>query len=244
MASIYWSCHGFSQECENTIDYRSIDNASNTEEIKSVTLKIDKTNPETSITPVKDGWYNSDVTLNLQSTDSLSGVAKTEYKVNDGDWQEYNGSIVLTSEGINKVQYRSTDNAGNVEETKSVDVKIDKTAPTLNVSFDQSVITEKNHKLVPIKASVKANDNLSGIASIELVSIVSNQPDNGKGDGNTTQDIQGAEFGTFDTDFFVRAERSGSGDRIYTVTYKATDNAGNSVVSSQNIVVKHDNSKK
>ncbi|MGM0878290.1 MAG: hypothetical protein ACQEWV_27195 [Bacillota bacterium] len=76
-----------------------------------------------------------------------------------------------------------------------------------------------------------------------MVSIVSNQQD-GKGDGNTTQDIQGAEFGTPDTNFLVRAERSGSGDRVFTVTYKAIDNAGNSVTTSQDIVVKHDNSKK
>ena len=77
-----------------------------------------------------------------------------------------------------------------------------------------------------------------------MVSIVSNQQDNGKGDGNTTQDIQGAEFGTSDTNFLVRAEGSDSGDRVYTVTYKATDNAGNTVTTSQDIVVKHDNSKK
>ncbi|MCM3693292.1 hypothetical protein [Neobacillus niacini] len=126
----------------------------------------------------------------------------------------------------------------------SLEVKIDKSVPTLNVSFNHSVITDRNHKLVPIKAFVAADDNLSGISTIELVSIISNQLDNGKGDGNTTQDIQGAEFGISDTDFLVRTERNGSGDRIYTVTYKASDKAGNYVISSQDIVVKHDNSKK
>ena len=231
-------------EGKNVVDYRSIDNAGNVEETKSFKVDMDKTTPETIITPIKDSWYNSDVALKLESSDSLSGVAKTQYKVNDGDWITYNNGINVSNEGINKVQYRSIDNAGNVEETKSIEVKIDKTAPTLNVSFDQSVITDRNHQLVPIKALVKADDNLSGVASYELVSIVSNQPDNGKGDGNTIQDIQGAEFGTSDTDFLVRAERSGSGDRVYTVTYKATDNAGNSVITSQNIVVKHDNFKK
>ncbi|MCI2256659.1 hypothetical protein L2D08_20200 [Domibacillus sp. PGB-M46] len=123
-------------------------------------------------------------------------------------------------------------------------MKIDKTAPTLNVSLDQSVVTDRNHQLVLISAIVKADDHLSGVASYELISIVSNQSDNGKGDGNTTQDVQGAEFGKPDTDFLVRAEKSGNGQRVDSVTYKAVDSAGNSVTTSQNIVVKHNNSKK
>ncbi|MBT2658642.1 hypothetical protein J7E81_26060 [Bacillus sp. ISL-18] len=226
------------------IGYFSTDTNGNQENQNSAEIKIDKTAPETVISPVKDGWYSSDVNITLKASDSLSGVEKTQYKVNDGQWLTYNNEININNEGVNKVQFRSIDYAGNVEEAKSIEVKIDKTAPILNVSFDNSVITDRNHKLVPIKALVASADNLSGISTIELVSIISNQLDNGKGDGNTTQDIQGAEFGTSDTDFLVRAERSGSGDRIYTVTYKASDKAGNYVISTQNIVVLHDNSKK
>jgi hypothetical protein len=182
--------------------------------------------------------------LNLSTNDELSGLEISQYKVNDGDWQEYKGSIVLTDEGMNNLQFRSIDKAGNVEDTKSVEVKIDKTAPILNVSFDQSIILTKNHKLVPITAFVKTVDNLSGVATYELASIVINQPDNGKGDGNTVQDIQGAVYDTPDIDFLVRAERSGSEDRVYTVTYKGTDNAGNSVTTTHDIIVKYNNSKK
>jgi hypothetical protein len=226
------------------IEYFSSDTNGNQENPNSAEIKIDKTAPETIISPVKDSWYSSNVFITLEASDSLSGVERTQYKVNDDQWLTYNSGININNEGVNKVQFRSIDLAGNVEEVKSIEVKIDKSVPTLNVSFNQSVITDRNHKLVPIKAFVAADDNLSGISTIELVSIISNQLDNGKGDGNTTQDIQGAEFGTSDTDFLVRAERNGSGDRIYTVTYKASDKAGNYVISSQDIVVKHDNSKK
>jgi arabinogalactan endo-1,4-beta-galactosidase len=190
-----------------------------------------------------NGWYNEDVNVTLNASDNQSGVAGTEYKVNDGNWQTYQAPFVVSGEGENVVQYRSTDKNGNVEAAQSVTVKIDKTAPTLNFSFNSTVLIGKNHALIPIKALVEGADTLSGLDRIELVSITSNQADNGKGDGDTVQDIQGADFGTFDTDFLLRAERSGSGDRVYTVTYQAWDHAGNSVTQSKQIVVKHDNSK-
>ncbi|MFJ5762404.1 glycosyl hydrolase 53 family protein [Neobacillus sp. NPDC093182] len=192
----------------------------------------------------RNGWYNQNVNVTLNASDDKSGVAKIEYKINEGNWQTYQGSFDVSAEGENVVQYRSTDLLGNIEDAQSVTVIIDKSAPTLNVSFNTSVLTDRNHALIPIKALVDGADTLSGIDRIELLSIESNQPDNGKGDGNTIHDIQGADFGTYNTDFLLRAERSGSGDRVYTVTYKAWDHAGNSVIQSNQIIVKHNDSKK
>ena len=71
---------------------------------------------------------------------------------------------------------------------------------------------------------------------ITFVSITSNEPDNGIGDGNTTNDIVIID----DFTFKLRAERSGTGSgRIYTVTYKATDASGNYVIASVTIEVPH-----
>ena len=78
----------------------------------------------------------------------------------------------------------------------------------------------------------------------------SSEPDNaggngnGKGgsngDGNTNGDIAGHELGTADTDFQVRAERSGGGPgRTYTATYAATDASGNSGLGSAEVTVSH-----
>lgn len=203
---------------------------------------VDSEDPVTTASGVPTNWTNQDVSVKLSATDENSGVDKTEYKINNGEWVTYTNGIQVTTEGVNTVYYRSVDKAGNTEDIKSFEVQIDKTAPTLAFSFNQSVITDRNHQMVPITATVNANDSLSDVATVQLKSIVSNQSENGKGDGNSTQDFQEADFGTFDTNFLIRGERSGSGDRIYTVTYKTTDNAGNSTVTRQTIIVKHNNS--
>jgi hypothetical protein len=57
---------------------------------------------------------------------------------------------------------------------------------------------------------------------------VSDEPDNGLGDGDTSGDIQNAVFGTDDRVFQLRSERQGKGDgRVYTAAYQAEDDSGN-----------------
>ena len=64
---------------------------------------------------------------------------------------------------------------------------------------------------------------------VQLVSITSNEPENGLGDGNTENDIQDADFGTDDRAFRLRQERQGGkGGRVYSIVYEATDASGNS----------------
>jgi hypothetical protein len=73
-----------------------------------------------------------------------------------------------------------------------------------------------------------------------LTSIVSNEPDNGTGDGDTANDIQDAAFGTPDTAFRLRAERAGPGDgRIYTIVYTGSDGSGNTASDVDLVVVPH-----
>jgi hypothetical protein len=96
--------------------------------------------------------------------------------------------------------------------------------PELSVSVSPEVIFPPNHKMVEVTAIVTVTDNMDPDPTLTLVSITSNQPDNGIGDGNTIDDIVVINDYTFN----LRAEYSGKdGDRIYTVNYQATDDAGN-----------------
>jgi len=95
--------------------------------------------------------------------------------------------------------------------------------------------------MVTITANVQASDTCDPNPTVTLVSITSNEPDNGLGDGDTPNDIQGAELGTDDRSFALRAERSGTGTgRLYTVTYQAKDRAGKTSTTAAQVVVPHD----
>jgi hypothetical protein len=180
-----------------------------------------------------NGWYTSDVTVSLSVYDNLSGVAKTEYQVNNGDWITYTGFIPAFGEGIYKINYRSTDQAGNVEQVQTIEFKIDKAAPSLTVQLDTTSIWPPNHKMVTIHAALNSGDAASGVASVVLTSITSNEPDSGQGD-------IGADLGTTATSFSLRADRLGNGaGRIYTITYTITDNAGNTSTAVNTVSVPH-----
>jgi hypothetical protein len=88
--------------------------------------------------------------------------------------------------------------------------KLDKTAPTLTVQASKTSLNPSNHKLVDIDLSWNVLDSGSGVASVILQSVTSNEADNGSGDGNTESDIQGADIGTDDQLIQLRAERAGN----------------------------------
>lgn len=113
-------------------------------------------------------------------------------------------------------------------------IAADTAPPSLDVSLSPAVLWPPNHKMAPITAIITAADDSDPQPRVQLLSVVSNEADDG--------DIRGVELGTDDRSFAVRAERSGRGEgRIYTVTYSATDASGNTTVAQSRIVVPHRN---
>jgi hypothetical protein len=115
---------------------------------------------------------------------------------------------------------------------------VDTTAPQLTASVAPIRLTAPNHKMVTINATLASSDVCDTTPTIRLVSITSNEPDNGLGDGDQPNDVQGAAFGTDDRQFQVRNERSGTGrGRTYTITYSATDDTGNATLRQATVTV-------
>ncbi len=65
-------------------------------------------------------------TVTLKATDEASGVAKTEYRMDSGDWSSYSSPIVIEEEGHHTVEFKSVDAAGNTEATKTVNIDLTK----------------------------------------------------------------------------------------------------------------------
>ncbi|BBH24554.1 hypothetical protein Back11_58990 [Paenibacillus baekrokdamisoli] len=123
------------EEGAYAIEYYSVDRAGNSEISKNLSLNIDKTSPVTTATVSPEqpdglnGMYVHPVTVTLESTDNLSGVATTEYSLdNASTWQLYTSAVTFNKQGSYTMIYKSTDQAGNVEPPQNLGFTIAATA--------------------------------------------------------------------------------------------------------------------
>ena len=109
--------------------YKDSNNVQHNAEVCNGILVIgeDTTPPET--TCILEGEMNGDiyisnVNVTLEATDDMSGVDYTMYKLDDGDWGEYEDTFVVSDKGEHTVYYYSVDNEGNEEDEKSTSFTI------------------------------------------------------------------------------------------------------------------------
>lgn len=177
-------------------------------------------------------WVNKDALIALSATDDLSGVKETLYCIGNNACAPnaiYAEPIPITSEGITYLRYYSADNADNKEAIKETTIKIDKTAPTLNLILNPNVIWPPNHKEVDVKVEGYAVDYLSGV-KINNFKLI-----------DEYNEVKNTVNG-FNTSVKLIAWRDGSDSdgRNYTITAESTDNAGNTAVTSAVVLVPHD----
>jgi hypothetical protein len=146
-------------------------------------------------------------------------------------------SDLTTSPVIARALITAADGCG-VQTQRPYDITLfDNIPPSIDVSVSPDRLWAPNHQMKTITANVVVQDNCP-VTSFRLVSVTSNEPDNGTGDGDFPDDIQDAEEGTPDTTFRVRAERKGGGTgRIYTATYQAEDGSENTAKAAATITV-------
>ena len=141
--------------------------------------------------------------------------------------------------GTTTIVVSATDESGNTGSATTAFTVKDATAPVISdVTASPSYLWPVNHKLIPISITATATDTcMQQPPACRIVSITSNEPLNGVGDGNTSADW--SQTGALS--LLLRAERSGAAsDRIYTIGVSCTDAAGNTATRSVTVTVPHD----
>lgn len=111
----------------------------------------------------------------------------------------------------------------------------DQVAPVIAMSAVNRV-WPPNHQMVKVATGISATDE-SGAATL-TVSVASNEPIDGTGDGDTSPDWNIVETANGTYDVFARAERAGTGTgRIYTITATATDACQNIATRTATVLV-------
>lgn len=155
--------------------------AGNTNEATVTSVVIDNTNPTTTLSisgPQVDpssGWYTGPVTATLEATDALSGVHLIRYTITKPNNLSYMDSSATKKtlvigpvgdpDGRYILTYYCDDNAGNVEEEKTVYLYIDKTSPSA------PTITAPNGGVSPFQTKA-ANHTLSGTCTNDAVMVL------------------------------------------------------------------------
>ncbi len=162
--------------------------------------------------------------------------------IDNGSFDPEGGALTITQTpagpyplGTTSVLLTVADDKGATTQCTANVTVVDQTPPSISgASANPSELWPPNHQMVNVTVNYNTADNCSAAAAITCsLSVTSNEPVNGSGDGDTAPDWE-----VIDAHHVrLRSERAGTGSgRIYTITITCTDAAGNS--SSQQVTVR------
>jgi hypothetical protein len=183
--------------------FHATDVAGLVEADQSASVQIDTT-PPASVATLQgtlsdNGWFRSNVTVDLNATDLTSGVAGISYAVDNGSWLVYSGPFLLTN-GQHQVQFYATDNAGLVESPNSIAIKINTIAPVTTLSL-AGTLGSNGWYVSDLTVTLSAADGTGGVDTISYR-------------------LDGGAWATYAGPFVLT-------DGAHTLEYYATDIAGN-----------------
>ncbi|MCS7004308.1 MAG: hypothetical protein NZM38_03165 [Cytophagales bacterium] len=198
-------------EGEQNIQFYAVDNVGNAEKPKSSKFIVDLSAPKTyyNIVGIAQGYIISTSTkIYLTPTDSISGVARTYYKLNDEPEKLYTGGNINFSylpDGEHTLYWYSIDNVQNQEEMQSYKFYLDKTAPIMSADVlgDKFIVNDRVYFSGRTKLKLTAVDNKSGIKEV-------------------LYSIDGGEYQTYTEPFYL-PNKAG----LHVVRYYALDNMSN-----------------
>lgn len=165
------------------------------------------------------------LTLAAEASAVITIVAIVNCALSDGS------DIINTAELHSSVP----DPDGDEVENETVFVQVSNPPPAIkDVTVTPSQLWPPNHKWADVTVGYRIEDNCGPV--VVTLSVTSNEPVNGTGDGDTAPDWLIID----DHLVRLRAERAGTGTgRIYTITITATDNIEQSASATATVGVPH-----
>lgn len=220
--------------------------------IVSLRIGYDEAAGEGQLRTVPLGWTVTDGLPASSSTAPFGWVARVvtteesegldiEWSSDEGaHWDVPSGGTAVFSIQLPQAapEYRSASFEAVLADGTKVSGAVepfDTTPPVLTVTVTPATLWAPNLKMVPVEVTLVVSDDTDPSPVVRLVSIGANEP-------LEEADVQGAEVGTDDRSFSLRATRSGKSaeGRVYAITYSATDASGNSATTTVTVTVPHD----
>ena len=142
--------------------------------LTTMVLAPDATSPVSAATsdpgPNGIGWNNTNVVVTIHADDNGgSGVRSITFSATGAQTissTTINGStanITISTEGATTISYYATDNAGNVESAKTLEVKMDKSPPTVSFGTAMPAANANGWNTTNVSVPFTASDSLSGV---------------------------------------------------------------------------------
>ncbi|MCW5970705.1 MAG: lamin tail domain-containing protein [Blastocatellales bacterium] len=162
-------------------------------------------------------------------TTLAAGASQTVTLVAMVDCAASGGQLIKNTAAVNS----ATADPDEDNDAQAASFTVEDPAPVISgESVDKPVLGPPNHKMVDVTVSYSAVDECGPVAT--SLSVASNEPVNGLGDGDTAPDWEVVSPNLVR----LRAERSGLGNgRIYTITITAVDAGGNASTKTVTVTV-------
>ncbi|MBP6209774.1 MAG: Ig-like domain repeat protein [Anaerolineales bacterium] len=190
-----------SSEGAGSITYRA-DSSTGLSATGSTNYQLDSTKPMLAGTlsgvTASNNWYRSDVSVDVISSDSVSGLAFVSAVVDGGSPMTPDLPIIFP-DGIHTLLLTSYDNAGNISQVSKI-IQVDTITPTVSVALG-GISGTNGWYISTVVVTPSANDSSSGIALLEAM-------------------VDGSSW------FPINSPLSFS-DGVHNFRFRATDNVGN-----------------
>ncbi len=118
---------------------------------------VDLDAPSTSAVPSGiaglNGWYISTVSVSLVADDPISGLERTEHRLNGGSWTVHSAALQL-GQGVHLLEFRSLDRAGNMEVAQELEIRVDTAPPAISAQANATAVNGWFRNAVGVTLSV------------------------------------------------------------------------------------------